>query len=203
MPVDMLFNSVDQRGPPGRPGAAGPAGATGSTGPAGRNGAAGAMGPMGATGPTGPTGETGPTGATGATGPTGGVGATGATGPSNRASNFVGRGTAVTLGNLRAMLPSSGNVSLQLATVSGTTPNCYGGHMFVKGGVSGGGRIDYAARITLTTTFTSLNSADNFASAGDVSTWLIRDINTNCWRITLTIGAGFANNMIAIEQIYP
>jgi hypothetical protein len=117
-----------------------------------------------------------------------------------KASGFVNAGVDVTLGNLKARIPTSGNRSLQLSTVTGSYI-IYGSSLYVTDS-GGGSRIDYFAPRTITTTPTYLQSGYNFSGAGMIDTWNIMDTtNTFAWRITMIIGANYNNNMISIERL--
>lgn len=118
-----------------------------------------------------------------------------------KSSGVVNAGVEVVLGNLRARIPTSGNRSLQVATVSGTY-SVYGSCTFVNAGNTGGSIIAAASPRSVTTTFTYLNSGLNFTNGGDISIWVIMDAANNIsWRLQFIIGADFNNNMISIEQL--
>lgn len=118
-----------------------------------------------------------------------------------KASALVNAGTDVTLGNLKARIPTSGNRSLQLSTVSGTY-SVYGSDVYTVSGGVGGTYIDVTSPRSITTTPAYLNSSLNFSGGGNVDTWVIVDSsNTISWRITCIIGASFNNNMISIERL--
>jgi len=120
---------------------------------------------------------------------------------SQKSSSFVNAGVDVTLGNLNARIPTSGNRSLQLSTVSGTY-NVFGSNIYQAGGV-GGSTITYGSPITITTTPTYLAPSNNFIAAGYTDTWILADTDsTISWRITVIIGSGYNNNMISIERLY-
>ena len=117
-----------------------------------------------------------------------------------KASGLVNAGVDVTLGNLKARIPTSGNRSLQLSTVTGTY-SVYGSGIYGAGGV-GYEFIDGSAPLSITTTPTYLRAATNFGAAGQTDTWLIMDTGSNIsWRISLIIGYNFNNNMITIERL--
>ena len=117
-----------------------------------------------------------------------------------KASGFVNAGVDVTLGNLKARIPTSGNRSLQLSTVSGTY-TVYGADQYTTDAV-GGSRIDAGAPKTITTTPTYINSGYNFVGGGMTDTWVLMDTGAGlAWRITMIIGAGYNNNFISIERL--
>ena len=121
--------------------------------------------------------------------------------PVTSVSAFVNAGVDVTLGNLKVRMPASGNASLQVSTVSGTY-SVYGSSTKVSTGVVGASRIDGSTQVSITTTPAYLVSSDNFAAAGDTSTWLIMDTTAGVgWRISLIVGSGYNNNLITIEKI--
>jgi hypothetical protein len=114
---------------------------------------------------------------------------------------IVGRGTDVTLGNLKIRFASSGNMSLQASTVSGTY-TVYGSQVLVGSSTLGSSRIDGGSPLTITTTPAYLNSGNNFLGAGDTTTWNIMDTSAGMsWRISMIVGAGYYNNFISIERL--
>jgi hypothetical protein len=114
---------------------------------------------------------------------------------------IVGRGTDVTLGNLKIRFASSGNMSLQASTVSGTY-TVYGSQVLVGSSTLGSSRIDGGSPLTITTTPAYLNSGNNFLGAGDTTTWNIMDTSAGMsWRISMIVGAGYNNNFISIERL--
>jgi len=119
----------------------------------------------------------------------------------NRASGFVNAGVDVTLGNLRARIPTSGNRSLQVSTVSGTY-SVYGSSVYNAAGTIGGTNITSGTPVSVTTTPAYLNAVNNFTVAGDSGSWTINDTGAGlAWRISFVIGPGYANNMICIERL--
>jgi len=139
----------------------------------------------------GPTGNTGPTGPIGNTGPTGPPGLT-------KYTQFANAGISVILNNIKVRIPSSGNRSLQIATVSGSY-NVSGSHSYINSGVT---RSNNLRSLSVNTTFVYLNSSNNLAVNGDVSVWNIMDTSQQkCWRITCIIGASYNNNCITIEEL--
>jgi hypothetical protein len=117
-----------------------------------------------------------------------------------KASGLVNRGVDVTLGNLKARIAATGNVALQLSTVSGTY-SVYGSSVYSQAGAVGT-TIDGSAPKAISTTPAYLNSGYNFGTAGATDTWNIMDTsNSIAWRITMILGAGVNNNLISIERI--
>lgn len=117
-----------------------------------------------------------------------------------KAAAFVTRGVDVVLGNLKVRFAASGNMSLQVSTVSGTY-SVYGSHVLVASAIAYNA-IDGASPIGVTTTPTYLNSGNNFGGAGNISTWTIMDTGAAMsWRITGIIGTGYTNNFISIERL--
>jgi hypothetical protein len=115
-----------------------------------------------------------------------------------KASGIVNAGTFVTLGNLKATIATSGNRSLQLATVSGSY-SVYGSGVYSYGGVAG---TTITPSLSITTTPTYIVSGYNFGTAGATDTWVLMDTgNTIAWRITMIIGSSYNNNMISIERL--
>jgi hypothetical protein len=119
----------------------------------------------------------------------------------NRVSGIVNAGVDVTLGNLKARIPTSGNRSLQLSTVSGSY-SVYGSAQYTAGGTVGGTNIVSGFAVSVTTTPAYLASGNNFNTAGDAGQWIIMDTGAGlAWRISFVIGASFNNNMICIERL--
>lgn len=119
-----------------------------------------------------------------------------------KASGFVNAGDYVTLGNIRARIPTSGNRSLQVATVSGTY-SVYGSGVHVFSSNVGSTTIDGGSPRTITTTPVYLNPGNTFATAGGTDTWNIMDTtNFIAWRISCIIGGGYFANLITIERLF-
>jgi hypothetical protein len=117
-----------------------------------------------------------------------------------KASGLVNAGVDVTLGNLKARIPTGGNRSLQVSTVSGTY-SVYGAGTINTGAIASG-FIDGATPLSVTTTPTYLKSSTNLGGAGNTETWTIMDTGSNIsWRISLIIGSAYNNNMISIERL--
>lgn len=118
-----------------------------------------------------------------------------------KASGFVNRGVDVTLGNLKARIAATGNISLQLSTISGTY-SVYGSGVYSQGGAIGT-TIDGSAPRAISATPAYLNSSYSFGTAGATDTWNIMDTsNSIAWRITMILGAGTNNNFISIERLF-
>ena len=114
---------------------------------------------------------------------------------------IVGRGTDVTLVNLKIRFAASGNMSLQASTISGTY-TVYGSQVLVGSSTLGSSRIDGGSPLTITTTPAYLNSGNNFLGAGDTTTWNIMDTSAGMsWRISMIVGLGYTNNFISIERL--
>jgi hypothetical protein len=119
----------------------------------------------------------------------------------NRVSGIVNAGVDVTLGNLKARIPTSGNRSLQVSTVSGTY-SVYGSSVYNAGGVVGGTNINNSSPLSVTTTPAYLSSGNSFGTGGDSGSWTIMDTSAGlAWRISFVIGASYNNNMICIERL--
>jgi hypothetical protein len=108
----------------------------------------------------------------------------------NRASGIVNAGVDVTLGNLKARIPTSGARSLQLSTVSGTY-SISGSNIYQAGGVAGV-TINGGTPLSITTTPTYLAAGENYNTAGYMSIWIIMDPSAGlAWRITMIIGVSY------------
>ena len=118
-----------------------------------------------------------------------------------KAAGFVNAGDYVILGNLKARIPTSGNRSLQLATVSGTY-SVYGSAVHVFASNLGSTTINGSSPSAISTTPAYLNSGNTFGTAGGTDTWNIMDTsNFIAWRITAIIGSGYNANFISIERL--
>lgn len=114
-----------------------------------------------------------------------------------KAAGYVNAGSFVTLDNLKATIPTSGNRSLSIATVSGSFfAYINGTYTLYTGGGSGTGTT-----LTVTTT-PALALSWNFNSAGDTVTYIINDTtNSRTYRVIIMIGPGYNNNFISIERL--
>jgi hypothetical protein len=116
-----------------------------------------------------------------------------------KASNIVDAGVFVTLDNIKAQLPTSGNRGLSLATVSGTVTGYISGHY--QGILSSSAGT--SSTTSLSTTATTSMFGWNFGQQGDMSNYILRDdTNNRVYRIILIIGGGYSNNFISIERLY-
>jgi hypothetical protein len=117
-----------------------------------------------------------------------------------KASGFVNAGVDVTLGNLKARIPTSGNRSLQISTVTGTY-SVYGSDLYAAG-APGAKFIDGSSPLSVTTTPAYLSASNHFGAAGQTDTWLIMDSSVGiAWRITFICGSNYNNNMISMERL--
>jgi hypothetical protein len=118
-----------------------------------------------------------------------------------KASGLVNAGVDVTLGNLKARIPTSGYRSLQVSTVSGTY-SVYGSSVYSYNGI-GGITVPSGTPVSVTTTPTYLSAGYNFIVAGATDTWNIMDTSAGiAWRITMIIGDTYLNNFISIERLH-
>ncbi len=116
-----------------------------------------------------------------------------------KASGIVDAGTFVTLDNIKAQVPTSGNRGLSLATVSGTVTGYISGHYQGISSSSAG----TSSTTSLSTTATTSMFNWNFGQQGDMSNYILRDdTNSRVYRIILIIGGGYSNNFISIERLY-
>ena len=114
-----------------------------------------------------------------------------------KAAGFVGRGTDITLGNLKVRFAASGNMSLQVSSGSGTITTLGSDQYIVEGSDS----RTIARSITASPLYL-WPSGINFAGAGNSETCILIDTNTKMsWRIIGIVGPGYANNFISIERI--
>ena len=114
-----------------------------------------------------------------------------------KAAGFVGRGTDITLGNLKVRFAASGNMSLQVSSGSGTITTLGSDQYIVEGSDS-----KTIARSITASPLYLWPSGINFAGAGNSETCILIDTNTKMsWRIIGIVGPGYANNFISIERI--
>jgi len=103
---------------------------------------------------------------------------------------------------LKARIAATGNISLQLSTVSGTY-SIYGSGIYAQAGAVVGATIDGSAPKTISTTPSYLVGSYSFGTAGSTDTWVLMDTsNSIAWRITMILGAGVNNNLISIERLF-
>jgi len=127
----------------------------------------------------------------------------------NAISVMADAGDVVQLDNIKVRLPTSGNRSLQIATVSGTAV-CSGSsnnvYITSSAGATGAAAAEDGvtfASVTFNTTFAYIQSSLTFGFHGSTQRALINDeTNNKCYRVTLMIGSGYVNNAIEIERIY-
>jgi hypothetical protein len=113
---------------------------------------------------------------------------------------FVDAGTFVTLDNLKATVPTSGNRGLSLATVSGTL------NLYVQGIYMNGASNAYGSRTNAPVIYTTTMSASlfgwSFEQAGDTIIYHLTDaVNSRLYRITLIIQPSYLKNFISIERL--
>jgi hypothetical protein len=104
---------------------------------------------------------------------------------------------------------TSGNRSMQIATVSGSitvsgsTFNFYvSSNVGANGGVGSESGLGFSST-TVGTTWMYLQSAANFLYYGSVQRCFINDqTNNKCYRVTCIFGSSYVDNTIEIERIY-
>jgi hypothetical protein len=127
----------------------------------------------------------------------------------NAISVMADAGDVVQLDNIKVRIPTSGNRSLQIATVSGSAV-CSGSsnnvYITSSAGATGAAAAENGvtfASVTFSTTFSYIQSSLSFGFHGSTQRVLINDeTNNKCYRVTLMIGSGYVNNAIEIERIY-
>lgn len=121
---------------------------------------------------------------------------------------LVSKGDVVELDNIRIRIPSTGNVSLQIATVSGSISlsgssinNYYLGSAGLSGtGSSISGRIRQSE--TFSTTYTYWAPGLDYTYHGcQQIIYVMDETNSKAYKLTCTIGNGFVNNYLEIEQL--
>jgi hypothetical protein len=127
----------------------------------------------------------------------------------NSITAVVNAGTAVQLDNIKIRIPTSGNRSMQIATVSGTiyisgtAPDLFTLTIPGTTGIVGSTSAYSIANIAVSTSFSYVASSADFPFHGSVQRFLFCD-NTNrkSYRVTWIVGNGYNNNIIEIERIY-
>lgn len=120
---------------------------------------------------------------------------------------FANAGDVVELDNIRIKVPSTGNKSIQIATVSGTF---YGSGSSINNYVTAlpgttGSSSSYSAYTRKTDAFsTSYTYWENlnFTLHGSTQViYLMDETNSKAYKITCMIGYAFSNNYLEIEQL--
>ena len=116
-----------------------------------------------------------------------------------KVSGIVNAGTYLSIDNLKVSVTTSGNRGLSVGAVS-TSFLCNISATYASNGGSSGSQ---ANNITYTTSASNSAFGWNFATEGDMSTYIIVDkTNNKMYRVTLVIGSGYYNNFITIERMY-
>ena len=111
---------------------------------------------------------------------------------------FVNSGTYVTMDNIRATIPASGNRGLVIAAVSTTFTADISGTFGNTAGAGGSS----ANNVSYTTTPGTSAFGWAFFNAGDAATYIIHDLtNARAYRITMQISSSYLNNLISIERL--
>jgi hypothetical protein len=112
-------------------------------------------------------------------------------------STKITRGDIATLDNLQVRVPSTGNLSLQVATVSGTATVAISRFYNFSGSLGAG---SFSA-VSLTSTFAYVASGDNIASDGGMYIYHIGDYTSQTsvkfYRVTI-FNTLYSNNLIAV-----
>ncbi len=127
----------------------------------------------------------------------------------NSISAFVNAGDVVQLDNIKIRVASSGNRSMQIATVSGnittsaSTFNLYpSSNVGSTGGAGSETGIGWAST-TVGTSFVYVQSAAHFPYYGSVQRFLMIDeTNRKSYRFTCIFGNGGNKNTIEIERLF-
>ena len=115
-----------------------------------------------------------------------------------KVSGYINAGTYLSFENIQVTVPTSGNRGLNLVAVS-TPFYCNIGATY---GALGGGSGNASYNSYITTAASGSMFGWGFGNAGDFVTYLINDTtNSRVYRITLSIGAGYANNFVCIERL--
>jgi hypothetical protein len=116
-----------------------------------------------------------------------------------KVSGIVDAGAFVTLDNLKATVPTTGNRGLSVAAVSGSFFANIGAWYGGSGGTGG----DSVNNLEVTTTESGSLFSWNFVAEGNSAQYTIYDkTNSRMYRVTLMIGPAYLNNFISIERLY-
>ena len=116
-----------------------------------------------------------------------------------KASGVVNAGTFVTLDNIRATVPASGNRGLSIAATSTNFSANISAYYAMNGGVAGSATNN----TSITTSASGSLFGWHFPTEGDGSYYTIVDkTNNRMYRITLMIGSGYNSNFISIERLF-
>jgi len=115
-----------------------------------------------------------------------------------KVSDLVDAGEFVTLDNLKATVPTTGNRGLSIASVSGSFSANIGAWYGGSGGVGG----DSVNNLSVTTTESGSLFSWNFVAEGNSAQYTIYDkTNNRMYRVTLMIGPAYLDNFISIERL--
>ncbi len=122
---------------------------------------------------------------------------------------FVNKGDVVELNNIRIRIPSTGNVSLQIATVSGSialSGSSINNYYLGTAGSSGVSSITNSGRIrqseTFSTTYAYWAPGLDFTYHGcQQIIYIMDETNGKAYKLTCNIGNSFVNNYLEIEQL--
>jgi len=122
-------------------------------------------------------------------------------------SKYVSTGTAVTLDNIKIQIPTSGNQSLQIATVSGNISLSGSSMNEWYNSTSTGATATYETYIRQSeafgTTFTYWQSGAHFTKpAGYQLIYIMDETNSKAYKLTFIHGASSSNHYLEIEQLY-
>ena len=117
-----------------------------------------------------------------------------------KAAAYVDAGQFVTLDNFKFSVTTGGQRGLSMATVTGSAVTMISGTIGYTGG---GGGASTNGTWTANTTPSGSLFGWGFPGAGDGSTYLIQDVNTQrFYRVHLMIGPGYLKNFISVERLY-
>jgi len=115
-----------------------------------------------------------------------------------KVSGVVDAGVFLTLDNLKATVPTSGNRGLSIATVSESFIANIGAWYGGSGGTGG----DSINNLSVTTTPSGSLFSWNFVAEGNTAQYTIYDkTNNRMYRVTMMIGPAYLNNFISIERL--
>jgi len=127
----------------------------------------------------------------------------------DKVAGLFNAGTAVQLDNIRVRMPSSGNYSMEIATVSGTLSLSGTCEILYRTSptATGGSSATYDSYLrqseTLTTTFINFWPQLSLGYHGTTQLFHVRDeTNNHAYHIIFAVGGGYLKNFISIKRLY-
>ncbi len=121
---------------------------------------------------------------------------------------FVSAGTSISLDNIKIRIPSSGNVSIQLgtvstsATISGSSINVWNNQVIASTGAQSWNESWTVQSVSFTTTFSYWQSGASFIKPGGFQIiYLMDETNAKAYKLTFIYGVNSSSHYLEIEQL--